>query len=235
MIPDSVKPFIYYEEPGITLLHGDCLEILPHFLEKSIDLVLTDPPYGIGIDYGAFKDERDSHFKWLKTMIIEILLRTKTLIFTHRNEALKHINNQDWTGNWFKKAGIGCRCGNSPIIPSWEPVFMYGIHRYGTKSKGTKDTFIHSPEHANANIKGIGREKWSGGGFSSHPCPKPLSLFIELVDIFCLNGETTLDPFLGSGTTAVACKQLGRKCIGIELEQKYLDIAVERLKQEVLF
>ena len=68
-----------------------------------------------------------------------------------------------------------------------------------------------------------------------HPTSKPVEIIKEMASVSSTRGQLILDPFLGSGTTAVAAKQLGRKCIGIELESKYLDIAIERLKQEVLF
>lgn len=67
-----------------------------------------------------------------------------------------------------------------------------------------------------------------------HPSPKNIKHYQKLAEMFSLSDDLILDPFLGSGTTAVAAKQLGRKCIGIELEAKYLDIAIERLKQGVL-
>jgi site-specific DNA-methyltransferase (adenine-specific) len=68
-----------------------------------------------------------------------------------------------------------------------------------------------------------------------HPATFPLSMPKDHINTWSSSNNTILDPFMGSGTTAVACKQLGRKCIGIEIESKYLDIAIERLRQEVLF
>lgn len=67
---------------------------------------------------------------------------------------------------------------------------------------------------------------------NNHPCPKPLRLFKWLLSLHA--GYTILDPFMGSGTTLVAAKQLGRKAVGIEIEERYCEIAVERLKQGVL-
>ena len=69
---------------------------------------------------------------------------------------------------------------------------------------------------------------------SCHPCPKPVGWMLWAVDLGSVGGDSILDPFLGSGTTAVAAKNLGRKCIGIEIEEKYCEIAVNRLAQEVL-
>lgn len=87
--------------------------------------------------------------------------------------------------------------------------------------------------------------RWNGGGSAAvwthhvvngasmdrpdHPCPKPLPLMRELVELFTDPGETILDPFAGSGTTLVAAKQLGRKAIGIELNEEWCQVAVDRL------
>jgi hypothetical protein len=92
-----------------------------------------------------------------------------------------------------------------------------------------------------------GPMRWNGGGRPAvwthgtckidrpdHPCPKPESLMRELVALFSDDGETILDPFMGSGTTLVAAKRLGRKGIGIELEEKYCEIAARRLAQGAL-
>ncbi len=68
---------------------------------------------------------------------------------------------------------------------------------------------------------------------SSHPCERPIELYVWCI-LYSPNAQTILDPFMGSGTTLRAAKDLGRKCIGIELEEKYVKIAVERLRQEVL-
>ena len=69
---------------------------------------------------------------------------------------------------------------------------------------------------------------------NGHPCPKPIVQWKRLLNRCTIRGETTLDPFMGSGTTLVAAKQLGRKAIGIEIEEKYCEIAVKRLAQGVL-
>ena len=87
--------------------------------------------------------------------------------------------------------------------------------------------------------------RWNGGGRravweypverqNGHPTPKPLALMADLIALFTDPGETILDPFLGSGTTARAAKDLGRKVIGIEMEEKYCEIAAQRMSQEVM-
>jgi hypothetical protein len=95
---------------------------------------------------------------------------------------------------------------------NWEPVLIYNKGKRGERlSDYFQATFINDKIAA------------------QHPCPKPLKALKELIKILSLPKELILDPFLGSGTTAVAAKQLGRKCIGIEIEEKYLKIAKSRL------
>jgi site-specific DNA-methyltransferase (adenine-specific) len=95
----------------------------------------------------------------------------------------------------------------------WEPHLVYG------KNNTTMHDYFRSTPEPQTN---------------GHPCQKPLSWATWLIARACDPGNTVLDPFMGSGTTLVAAKQLGRRAIGIEIEQKYCDIAIERLRQGVL-
>ncbi len=124
------------------------------------------------------------------------------------------------TGAWVKPDAMPQMSGDRPSV-GFEPA-----------------TIVHA----------AGPMRWNGGGHQAlwthyiskgnarpdHPCPKPESLMLELVRQFTDYGETILDPFMGSGTTLAAAKRLGRKAIGIELEEKYCEIAAKRLQQEAL-
>ena len=209
-----------------TLYLGDCLEILPTL--PKVDAVITDPPYGVGIKYGEhYNDSRADYWDWLRDAVSQIRSRCNTLVFTHRVTALRELSGWDWIGVWNKPGAFGSRLGNSAVLPHWEPIFLYGIHGAGPRSDYIADVLTWNPEPAKAGIVGIGREKWSGEGFTAHPCPKPVGLVERMVKAF--SGGTTCDPFMGSGTTGVACANLGRKFIGIEIEPKYFDIACERI------
>ena len=226
-------PKPYYEHDGITIYHGDCREVLPEL--QDIELVLTDPPYGCGIKYGpSYDDNRDAYWKWFLPTV-ELMRRTgRILAFTHRNEALRHIVGWDWIAVWNKPGAFGSRIGNSAILPHWEPIFLFGIHSMGTASEYSADVFTFNPVPSNNRTsKAIGREKWERDSFEYHPCPKPPQLYQRLIQVFGQGGGIICDPFTGSGTTLRAAKDLRRKAIGIEIEEKYCEIAAKRLSQEV--
>ena len=210
------------------LYHGDCLEILPTL--PKVDAVITDPPYGVGIKYGeAYDDSRAGYWEWFIPALERIRACCPLVVFTHRNHALKHITGWDWIGVWNKPGAFGARIGNSCILPHWEPIFMFGIHAAGTKTDYTADVFTFNPQPANAGLVGIGRARWEDSAITAHPCPKPVAIYERLIKAFDQPRGTVCDPFMGSGTTGVACAQLGRKFIGIEIERKYFDIACERI------
>ena len=208
---------------GITLYHADCRDVLP--LLPKVDLVLTDPPYGIGAErhHGrkcggkAVANKRDYGFiGWDETPAdadsIAMCLDAggKTII---------------WGGNYF----------TLPLRGSW---------LVWDKDNGTNPWA--DCELAWTNLDIVIRKfryRWMGmlqehGGSKKehrvHPTQKPLPL-IKWCISHADNAQTILDPFAGSGTTLRAAKDLGRKAIGIEIEEKYCEIAAQRLRQEVLF
>jgi len=240
MIPESVKKYIYHEEPGIVLLHGDCLEILPLFEPDSVDLVLTDPPYELSdtgpgpSHYGMSLSKFDSDeyksivagFDYSKVfpLFFNICNPFNMFCFCSNKQITKIMGYGEQNGFstnlliWHKHNAVPFANG------VWKNDIEYCVH---SKAKGA--TF-----EGNAELKSkVFKHPIVTG--KRHVTEKPLPLLVKYMSIGSIEGQTILDPFLGSGTTAVAAKQLGRKCIGIELEQKYLGIAIERLKQEVLF
>jgi DNA modification methylase len=190
-------PKPYYEENGITIYHGDCREILTHL--PKVDLVLTDPPYGIDWKSNWKNGNQEKiimdlspDFSFIKDLNSKIIL-----MFT-RMDVLN-----DWT--------------NALKVWSWQ----------------IKDILVWDKKKHGAGDLNVLRHFCIDGGFVSkiHPAEKPVSLFLELISNHEV--ETILDPFMGSGTTLRAAKDLGRKAIGIEIEEKYCEIAVKRLRQEV--
>jgi len=182
-------------------------------------LCLTDPPYGIELDYGdGFHDTFDG---WKELMGVLIPWGEKntrtTLLSTSKIEAEQwlFVNFMPlWRVCWFK----GASCTRSPIgFKDWETVFVYG-------KPPTTQTHDYFTAHANTVREDI----------PGHPCPKPLKWGQWLCNKFFEEGDTVLDPFMGSGTTLRAAKDLNRRAIGIEIEEKYCEIAANRMNQEVL-
>lgn len=209
----------YYDREGITLYLGDCREILPQ-IEVPIDLVLTDPPYGIGEAAGKNKsrmqmaqpkDYGDS--EWDDEPIDQLVM----------NQVVgKGKNAVVFGGNYYSFPPSSCWL-------VWD--------------KDNSGDFADC-ELAWTNLKKAVRKftwRWNGmlqedmkhKEFRYHPTQKPVALMAWCLSLVP-DAQMILDPFLGSGTTAVAAKKLGRKCIGIEREECYLKVAIERLRQGVL-
>ena len=207
-----MKP--YYEQGGITIYHGDCREILPQL--EPVDLVLTDPPYGVGVEYGSFEDTEENVTALVSEVWPQLRGIAPTVMATTGVKHLFAYPKPDWVMCWFTPAGSGVGPWG---FCTWQPIVCYG-----------KDP------HAGHGSQPDGRELMvERGEVIAHPCPKPLRVMTWLVARGTRTREATiLDPFMGSGTTLRAAKDLGRKAIGIEIEEKYCEIAAKRLSQEVL-
>jgi len=205
----------YPEDYINQIICGDCLEVMKGIPDKSVDLVLTDPPYGINLKYNGYDDTEDNWYSLIKMVLPQIIRVSKMAILPScQIKRLKWIYDNfppDWLICWYK----GSTGHNSFIgFNDWEPHLVYGrnknnlyMHDYfQTKSSPKKETF-------------------------GHPCPKPIEWAIWIIERATKNNDLILDPFLGSGTTAVACKELGRRYIGIEISPEYCDIANKRLRK----
>ena len=204
------------------IIQGDCLEVMKEMPDKCVDLVLTDPPYGIGADkgvggYGSSKT--DNHYKdnWdnatpNKEVFDEILRVGKdVIIFGGQFFTDKLPPNGHWIV-WDKKGNITFDNPFGDCELAWTNLNKKSVKKYVCIQQG----FISEE-----------RDRF-------HPTQKPVKLFSNIIKDYCPEGGVVLDPFLGSGTTAVACKQLKRNFIGIEISEKYCEIARQRLRQEIL-
>jgi len=206
-----MKP--YYDKDGITIYHGDCREILPEL--ESVDLMLTDPPY----PYEFIEC-------WSKLAVIgHKKLKAGCFFYaysgqTHLPEVLKRMCvHLDY--HWqlcLVHSGCSQTIHHRKIMCGYKPILMFsnGKPDYPTK-RYFKDT-----------IKGSGRKK------TCHKWQQSKFELTSIIEHFTGCSDIILDPFMGSGTTLVAAQELGRKAIGIEIEEKYCEIAVERLRQKVL-
>jgi len=208
-----VKP--YYQHAGITIYHGDCREILPHL--DPVDLVLADPPYNSGIVYGAMThDRRPDYWEWLSERIQ--LFKADCVLIKH--SSLKIADFQSRFPSrilvWIKPFSSGFPLNG--VATHWEPIHWLR----GDSKAWSKDYFECSGGAGNS-------EPWL-----KHPAQMPEALARWLLSTFTKTKGTVLDPFMGSGTTLRAAKDLGRRAIGIEIEERYCEIAARRLAQELL-
>jgi len=216
------KPYYEDEARGIVIYNADCREVIPHL--PKVDLLLTDPPYGIfkpqnggGIMFG----KETIYSKDASAQVWDLSPSSETLLLAI-GQATEWVV---WGGNYLADKLGACK---GPLI--WD--------------KKTGDNPYADAEIAWGTASGTARifhHQWCGAFKDSernqkaiHPTQKPIALMKWCLGFFP-KAETVLDPFMGSGTTLVACKQLGRKCIGIELEEKYCEIAARRLAQDNLF
>jgi len=201
-----------------TLYLGDCLEILPT-LDK-VDAVVTDPPYGMAFQSNHYKGtggkpNANGHERLAGDDNSELLAAALSIEVTHS----KYIFCR-----WDNLRDLG-ECPSS-IIAWVKPNWSMGDLKHEHGRQYEVITFypgaLHSwPDKRPSDVVMHGRS-----GNKRHPTEKPVSLMQEVVS---WTAGAILDPFMGSGTTGVACANLGRKFIGIEIEEKYFDIACERI------
>lgn len=213
----ELNKYVYYKEenPDLVILHGDCLEIMP--LLPKVDLVLTDPPYGIKMDSELNKKNGKYGYKNYGFSNWDSHTPPQEVFNLMREISSNQII---WGGNYF--------------IDKLSPSMCWLVWDKGQRDFSLADgELAWTSFHKALRIKTVGRGKALRDG-KQHPTQKSLDIIkwcIECADRNSVNNnETILDPFLGSGTTLVACKELNRKGIGIEINEKYCEIAKKRLK-----
>lgn len=234
---------------GITLVHGDCREVLPRLEPGSFDAVITDPPYEMGIDRipiggkGVAKRYTESRsignpwpveWGWIRQCFsgnpqhCVVFCGYRDIGNVH--SALSEFGTIGAVFTWVKR---NAPCMLRPI-PRLDTEFIIWARR-STATCGDMGEFrscVLDIPMAFAGIGGGERIRQFHNGPASHPTQKPLAVVTPFISR--LPVRNILDPFAGSGTTLVAAKLLGRRAIGIEIEEKYVKICVERLRQSVL-
>jgi DNA modification methylase len=208
------------------IIQGDCLEVMKGFADKSFDLVLTDPPYGIGYEGGfpnsdifeAIKNDKVGDIDYEKLIAEMSRVAHRVIIFGANNfyQALPH------KGTWL--------CWDKRCNSEADKLFgaRFELAWIDDTNYGSGGNYIYRIQHAGAkNADGEGLKR-------VHPTQKPVELMRQILNDFSKESDTILDPFLGSGTTLVAAKQLNRNATGIEISKEYCAIAKSRLEQSVL-
>jgi site-specific DNA-methyltransferase (adenine-specific) len=215
---------------SIELIHGDCLEEMKKIPDKSVDLVLTDPPYGLNFSYNSYLDTRKNLYALIEKFIPQAMRISNRAVYILCGPTQIGLYPQaDWVGaiTWNTTGSFGKYGYNQ-----WTPVLCYGkdLSGFGNVNGVTKSDTI---KISGGGGVGFMRDKCE----QEHTCPKPITMMKYVVNRYCKKDETVLDPFMGSGTTGVACKELGRNFIGIEIDEKYFEIAKKRIEntQELMF
>jgi len=225
---EDLRMKLYYDQSGIQIIHGDCWEILPEL--GMVDHVITDPPYS----------QEHTHQKHSSSVISR-----QALGFS----GLSEEQCVSLAVSWVKKASRWC-------VFTCEWHYMEALHRSGVlirfgiwRKPGGAPQF--TGDRPGTGWEGVaichreGKKRWNGGGRhafwqvpvargTGHPTEKPLKLYTSFITDFTDPDDVILDPFMGSGTTLRAAKDLGRQAIGIEIEERYCEIAARRCSQEVL-
>lgn len=230
-------PRPYFQRNGITIYHGDALEILPELRGGAVDLIVTDPPYVIGAvsagnmasKSGGWGDMMNSS-RWFRDWycMAKRLLKPTGAFWTFCNwRSLPVVMKAGidaewaitsllvWDKDWIGPGGVvGLR-------PSYELVALLSMPDFTIPNRGIPD---------------IWKEAWSSFKPNGHPAEKPVSLLSRLIQVSGVQRDACiLDPFMGSGSTIRAAANLGLSAVGIEAEEKWCEIAASRLSQEVMF
>lgn len=227
----------YYEHKGITIYHGDSVELLPSLANKKPTVLCTDPPFSMagGISNGMNSSVSDQFFShWWRTvarLLSSVLAadgsgfiwcdwRTAKIIadgFTPRQSLESHWRVSQMLFHDRQMVGLGAPFRNSVDMLA----------------------YVRGPAHKTPDIPKATRNllsvHWYYGTHPHHPAEKSVEVAVQLLKWCNAKSEdVVLDPFVGSGTTLLAARELGLTAIGIEMEEEYCEVAAKRLSQEVM-
>jgi len=180
---------------------------------QKADLTLTDPPYGIDLEYKEFDDSVEAVANMADKWLPISRELSDVVVFTSGVTRQWLYPEPNWVMCWFYGGGQfrspwGFNC--------WQPILCYGKDPSLSNTKGCRPDAVDL--NTPSNLKDI-----------DHPCPKPMALWDWLIERLCFKkNEKIYDPFLGSGSTLIACEKTGRKCYGMEIDPHYCDVIVNR-------
>ena len=223
-----------------TLYLGDCMDIMKTIEDKSIDLVITDPPYKIETSGGGLYTQADKQYvKELNSMkdgfsedvldeLCRIMKKINIYFFCSQKQIIPLLDyfvkkkKCNWNLLTWHKTNPVPACGNKYLTDTEFILFFRekGVKVYGNYN--TKFTYYVTPLNQ--------KDKKKYG----HPTIKPQEILLNLVTNSSQEGDTVCDPFMGSGSTGVACKSLNRDFIGIEVDNNWYQIAQNRINEEII-
>ena len=232
-----------------TIIHGDCLDKMSEIETGLVDLVITSPPYNVGLDYDEYNDAKtiDEYRSFLRSVFVELDRVVNSEGRVCINIALKNdsgivdlpflIKNLADGVGWEQRFEIIWNKGQSEGSSAWgswrspsspRPIFNHEyILIFDVGSKKSRSEKVIDKEDFMDIVKSVWSIKPDSN--SEHPAPFPKEISERLILLNSYEGDVVLDPFLGSGTTLVSCKKMDREGIGIELSENYADMAQERV------
>ncbi len=224
----------YYEHAGITIYHGDCREVLPFIV--AFDLLLTDPPYGIAWQSGR---RSDRYARICGDESIAMAIDGLRVAF-----ARLRMGRHAYVFGPLPLDGLGV---SRAVDLIWDKGAMSSGDLslpWGAQHEPISFVVRDSPAHLAAGAGGLTARmrrgsvlrfaRINGSGKDTHPTEKPIGLLRELIESSSRIGEIVCDPFAGTGSALVASLRESRRAIGIEIEERYCEIAAKRLQQEAL-
>lgn len=215
------------------LILGDCLEALKTLASGSVDAVVTDPPYGIGFKYATHQDSPEGYGEWLWSILLECerLCTPGSPLFVWQATQNARRFAEWFPREWrlFISARNFTQMNRDPMPHSYEPVVCWWTPGERWVSEPGQGIGVPRDWHVADAAGGLRRNKLSGA--SQHPCPRQLDAVEYLVSNWVKPGGLVLDPFAGSGTTAVACIRTGRRFVGMEIDPTYYKIAERRIAE----
>jgi len=252
-LPDGIEPY-YVDPAGIVIYHADCRDVLPRLADDTVDFVFTDPPFGHNNNAGDLIQRWEAVFDGRPPGAA----RPIAMDGPEADDLFRWAAGE--YGRLLADGGCCCACccgggGPDPQFARWslwldEAMRFKHMVVWDKGPMGMGHHYRRSYEVVLVAQKGSGPCRWYDRTkrvenvirdipkviprAADHPTVKPVALAKRFISYHTRAGDLVLDPFMGSGTTLRAAKDLGRRAIGIEIEEKYCEMAVKRLRQEVL-
>ncbi|MBL7136079.1 MAG: site-specific DNA-methyltransferase [Candidatus Marinimicrobia bacterium] len=244
-----------------SVIQRDCLEVMRNIPDESVDITFADPPFNLKKKYNGYKDNKEfnTYLKWCKCWIYEMVRITKSTgsIFVHNIPKWLTYYSDILNEIAYFKHWIAWDAPTSPMGKMLQPSH-YGVLFYAKDREKLKFYEIRHPHKRDRRTgylqKDYGGKKSSLHPFGplvsdvwtdihrikhnkyrdDHPCQLPIHLLERIILMSTDEGDIVLDPFVGTGTTAIAAKRLGRKYIGFDIDKNYISIAEKHLLQEII-
>jgi DNA modification methylase len=233
-----MKP--YFEQGGVVIYHGRADDVLPTLAPSSVDLIVTDPPYGV--DWQSSHRTRTDQFSKIEgddgsldvpAAMASALraLRRGRHVYIFGKFDLSDLPLTESVELIWDKENVGLGDLSLPWGPSHETI-TFATYEISKANRGKGYGRLAARLRQGSVIR---CPRLRSGQVASHPTEKPVLLLRQLIESSSLIGETVLDPFMGSGSTLEAALIEGRSAIGIEISERYCEIAARRLDQMTLF